>query len=865
MANREQYRQQALDLLPPGRIWNREPGSAMATLFLALSGEWERTESRVLDALENTDPRTVIELLSAWELAYGLPGDCATLAATSVLRRLALTGAVTAQGGQTPGYYIEVAAALGWPVEVEEEELFRVDQDGIGAPVATDSWQWAWRIHAPEFAPVFVTSGAGATGQPLQTSDSDSLECTLFDLMPAHTVLEFVYDLPATSSYAPWENFGGGTALLSVTPLDAQAFVGSEPMTSAGTFFGGRVGQLGMNTNFWNRFEDMSMGYTGNLRYMAEAARGYFGSQVGTDITFDENGFPRLEAGTLAVLWMFKDMGVPGLYLDGEVPKRLAKAYRPGRYWFEVGTEDPANNPDPLFVVAGDAGFVRTLVTEQAPGQRAVYYVDVPDSARSDVGLEVVIQANATTATQFLDFLFYHEDERLLGVQGTHYWAPDMLQQLAQNERLRHMEIFGENETGAHTTTLADVPSNSDATWHGVGPSLEALIALHNEAKIDLQLTIPSGLGLDFEFHRNRAQLCFDLLDPRLRVLPNYSNEVWLSTETALHVQNVIAPQLGFPANFTGRIDAQAYCQNLIHKAFREVFTGEHADRFVAVCESQIGATTTHGQLLNFEFEGETMGQRGVSFQVAPYLYPNAGDFFPWYLWTPGVNDATFFADLWDYWEGTAQAAFASFRITCEYIRDNFPNCYVETYESLFQEGLLFIPAPTWTPTLVQGLIDQNAFFVGLPVLYEPPGQGFPTYHLAKLAHFTTPQITPGTFVPEEWENTLAKPASDYTVVEEERTLLAFGITKSQDRFRELIEFGVQELRAIIADTTGGEACVTCYKYLSKPGLQAGFRAMGAERNEPGQQAVGFEFAGSWAPQTAWRNLSNRPNGEVPS
>ncbi len=93
-------------------------------MLLAMAKEISRVDGRADDLLNELDPRTASELLTDWERVCGLPGKCSQPSETVQERREACHLVVTAQGGQSPAYYEEVAAALGIKASVEEFNRF---------------------------------------------------------------------------------------------------------------------------------------------------------------------------------------------------------------------------------------------------------------------------------------------------------------------------------------------------------------------------------------------------------------------------------------------------------------------------------------------------------------------------------------------------------------------------------------------------------------------------------------------------------------------------------------------------------------------------------------------------------------------
>lgn len=187
-----QYLSQLQALLPPGAAWPREPGLVLTAALQALAAELARVDARADDLVAESDPRTTWELLADWERAYGLPEPCVG-APDSVAERIqALVEKVTRLGGQTPAYYIAVAARLGFAISITEFDAFAAG-DHAGDPVQGEDWQFAWQVNAPETTVTDFLAGHGAAGDRLRDWGNEILECVIRRLKPAHTYVIFAY------------------------------------------------------------------------------------------------------------------------------------------------------------------------------------------------------------------------------------------------------------------------------------------------------------------------------------------------------------------------------------------------------------------------------------------------------------------------------------------------------------------------------------------------------------------------------------------------------------------------------------------------------------------------------------------------
>jgi len=161
-------------LSPPGIAFGDEEGR-WDDLLEALAQELGRADASAANMIAEMDPRTADETIAAWEYMLGLEAGSLSLA----LRREQAHAALIATGGQSPAYFVELAAALGMTIT-------------ITSPVSV-----GWSPSSPPCAPLYsvyarfvwlVTGPVGASAGRRQMMED------LFNrLKPAHTVVAFEY------------------------------------------------------------------------------------------------------------------------------------------------------------------------------------------------------------------------------------------------------------------------------------------------------------------------------------------------------------------------------------------------------------------------------------------------------------------------------------------------------------------------------------------------------------------------------------------------------------------------------------------------------------------------------------------------
>jgi uncharacterized protein YmfQ (DUF2313 family) len=187
-----QYLRNLQTLLPQGRAWPTEAGAVLTKLLGGVAAGLARVHNRALDLVEEADPRTTVELITDWERICDLPDDCAPAGGgTLAERRDAVVARITARGGQSRAFFIELAARLGYEITIDEFHPFTCDSS-CDDPVNDEEWWFAWRVNAPEETVREFTCDSPCD-EPLATWGNELLECNLSRLKPAHTTPIFAY------------------------------------------------------------------------------------------------------------------------------------------------------------------------------------------------------------------------------------------------------------------------------------------------------------------------------------------------------------------------------------------------------------------------------------------------------------------------------------------------------------------------------------------------------------------------------------------------------------------------------------------------------------------------------------------------
>jgi uncharacterized protein YmfQ (DUF2313 family) len=196
-----------LDLLPTGYAWSKTPGSVMYAVFDGAAEEPVRVAQRDCDLLDESYACGSTELLPDWERVCGLPDECTTGTDWTIdARRQFVCAKLAEQGGQTPAYFVALAASYGFTISINEPFPWVLAK----AELCTDlhigiPWCW-WEVVCPNLPVNYATVGCWNLGNPVcVVVGADVLECVIRRAAPAHTLVTFRYTItPAVWTTGDW-------------------------------------------------------------------------------------------------------------------------------------------------------------------------------------------------------------------------------------------------------------------------------------------------------------------------------------------------------------------------------------------------------------------------------------------------------------------------------------------------------------------------------------------------------------------------------------------------------------------------------------------------------------------------------------
>lgn len=154
-------------------------GTDYDKLLGALAIEFARINGRYDDLIKEVTLQGTVELLDLWEIALGLPGNCAIAPLTDDERLAAIKAKLAATGGQSIPYLKQLAAKYGITLEVQESVPFEVGVHGMGDPIGGDMWRYIWYAVSSSTPPDSVKA---------------LYQCVIQSVMPAHTFVVFIYE-----------------------------------------------------------------------------------------------------------------------------------------------------------------------------------------------------------------------------------------------------------------------------------------------------------------------------------------------------------------------------------------------------------------------------------------------------------------------------------------------------------------------------------------------------------------------------------------------------------------------------------------------------------------------------------------------
>lgn len=135
-------KKQIVKLLPSGQAWSGENLQALVQTF---APESKRLCEFIEQVFSEAIPSTTSDCLTDWERICNLPKPGFDLGSTTAIRRNDIIAQLISTGGQTPAYFIAIAAAIGYTASIESSFFpFRSGKSRCGDYVTTETARYVF-------------------------------------------------------------------------------------------------------------------------------------------------------------------------------------------------------------------------------------------------------------------------------------------------------------------------------------------------------------------------------------------------------------------------------------------------------------------------------------------------------------------------------------------------------------------------------------------------------------------------------------------------------------------------------------------------------------------------------------------------
>ena len=174
--------------LPPEAYDTTEP-----MISAEITADGNALDAAMLSAeglLQEFDPATIYSLLPDYERVYKLSSSGLSLEQ----RRAQLEAKMVERGGQSRGYFLDIATRYGFP-NATIEEFLRVAtcNDNCNAALNGQGDLFFWKVLLPATGGTLVANCNSACDTALQSWGHSMVEAAIAEDKPAHTTVLFAY------------------------------------------------------------------------------------------------------------------------------------------------------------------------------------------------------------------------------------------------------------------------------------------------------------------------------------------------------------------------------------------------------------------------------------------------------------------------------------------------------------------------------------------------------------------------------------------------------------------------------------------------------------------------------------------------
>ncbi|BBV77012.1 hypothetical protein STW0522RAO56_30660 [Raoultella planticola] len=194
----DEYTHALIKLLPTGLAWSRDTKSIQYATIKALGNSFSRSDTDSRALLNGGFPATALMMLFEWESTLGLPDDCAIGETGSISdRQRAVVSKLISTGGLNRAYYINVAAALGYDITINQFRPAMCGMSVCGDIINGEEWPFTWQINVPGSSVRYSYAGTAFCGDSLTSWGDKQFECAITKIAPSHINIIFSYGLDA--------------------------------------------------------------------------------------------------------------------------------------------------------------------------------------------------------------------------------------------------------------------------------------------------------------------------------------------------------------------------------------------------------------------------------------------------------------------------------------------------------------------------------------------------------------------------------------------------------------------------------------------------------------------------------------------
>lgn len=195
MADLIDYQQQLVSLLPRGAAWQFDAGTQLSVFTEAMAVELVRVDGRAADMLKESLPHQTYEMISEWEEVAGLPDLCTGTVVDLAARQKALVAKLTATGGQSIAYFLQILGGSGYQDATITEPKPMLCTDLCDEQLWDEKSVFTWIINIPEAVEMTGMTVQDGCQSFLENYGIPAIECVINRIKPSHTFVLFNYQI----------------------------------------------------------------------------------------------------------------------------------------------------------------------------------------------------------------------------------------------------------------------------------------------------------------------------------------------------------------------------------------------------------------------------------------------------------------------------------------------------------------------------------------------------------------------------------------------------------------------------------------------------------------------------------------------